>query len=412
MSEPLDSMKLPKRSIQEELEQLSRDKLRPLFSQELFLIREETVRDKGIDLSIELKYKNVHTNFRFIVQLKATQSKEANTDGSYSFQIDTSNIQYLLNGGLPAYYITYVKQNDCSYFENLQDFVNRICQNEKPWNQQDTHTLITNKKLNENSISEIYSEVKERCQLSRELLEKIPVKGSSIDSKKISVDNEYKVTDETSIVKLTEKVGFTIINEGRSKEIISLNEKVSNDIKSPIYNLIVGVAYYYTSSFYDALAYFKKARQHKSELHQEYVQSLEYFDAAVKFSLGILDENDYKDKINELKDSAHLKYYIELDEIKSRYIHSAFSNLGFRNFKAEIEALIQKSEESKLTQLTIKCECILHWGKKINLDFFQSVCRVNAQHLMGLDTFDLRKKMLKYLLPKRKNGFLIVRTPI
>ena len=142
MSEPLDSMKLPKRSIQEELEQLSRDKLRPLFSQELFLIREETVRDKGIDLSIELKYKNVHTNFRFIVQLKATQSKEANTDGSYSFQIDTSNIQYLLNGGLPAYYITYVKQNDCFYFENLQDFVNRICQNEKPWNQQDTHTPL------------------------------------------------------------------------------------------------------------------------------------------------------------------------------------------------------------------------------------------------------------------------------
>ena len=50
----LDNMKLPKSSEQEELEQLSKDKLRPLFEHKLFEVREETYRDKGIDLLIEL----------------------------------------------------------------------------------------------------------------------------------------------------------------------------------------------------------------------------------------------------------------------------------------------------------------------------------------------------------------------
>lgn len=402
MSEPLDSMKLPQRSIQEELEQLSRDKLRPLFSQELFLIREETLKDKGIDLSIELRYKNVHTNFRFIVQLKATQSKKANNDDTYSFQIETSNIQYLLNSGLPAYYITYIKQEDCFYYENLQDFVNRISQNKKLWIHQGSHTLRTAKKLDKNSISKIYQEVKERCQLSRELIEKIPIKGTGVDSKKISVNSGYKITDESSIVQLTEKIGFTIINEGRSKEVVSLNEKVSNDIKSSLYNLIVGIACYYTSNFYDALAHFRKSRKFKTELSQDYKQSLEYFDGVVKFSLGLLSEKDYKEKINQLKNSIHLKYYIELDEIKGRYINSSYNDEAFKNFKNDIEALVKSSEDTKLIQLTIKCEYILFLGKKINLDFFQSVCKLNAQHLMGMNTFDLRKEQAEKFIAQKK----------
>ena len=46
--------------------------------------REEVYRDKGVDLDIELKYNYKYTNFRFIVQLKATDAIEENSDGSYS----------------------------------------------------------------------------------------------------------------------------------------------------------------------------------------------------------------------------------------------------------------------------------------------------------------------------------------
>lgn len=72
----LDEIKLPKRSIKEELEQLSKDKLRPMFDHKLFEFRDEEYRDKGLDLAIELKYKDSYTNFRFLVQLKASETKK------------------------------------------------------------------------------------------------------------------------------------------------------------------------------------------------------------------------------------------------------------------------------------------------------------------------------------------------
>ncbi|WP_370402895.1 DUF4365 domain-containing protein, partial [Tenacibaculum dicentrarchi] len=362
--DPLDNIKLPKSSEQEELEQLSKDKLRPLFAHKLFEVREETYRDKGIDLLIELKYKESYTNFRFLVQLKATETKKTNSDGSYSWQIDTSNIQYLLNGGKPAYYICYVKGEDIFYYKQLNEFVTEISSKNKDWNSQETHTLRVSKKLDPNSISEIYSKVKNRCQLSRELLEKLNIESKKNKSTKISISGEHKITDEASIVKLVEKIGFTVINEGRSKEVVLLNEKISNDIKSPLYNLIVGIAHYYTSHLFDSLAFFQKAKRQKNELSKGLAENLEYFDTIIKYSLGLINEIKYHEIINSLKDSEHLKYYIKLEHIKNRYFKSLFSNEGFEIFKTEIIEIINSNKLNTNIKFIAKCEYILYWGKK------------------------------------------------
>ncbi|KUJ59513.1 hypothetical protein AR687_22865 [Flavobacteriaceae bacterium CRH] len=97
-----DDINLPKVNPNEDLETISNNFFRPLFDVRKFEIRSETLRDKGIDFHIELKKEQssgdwVYTNFRFAVQLKATESIEANADGSFSIQIYSSNINYLLN---------------------------------------------------------------------------------------------------------------------------------------------------------------------------------------------------------------------------------------------------------------------------------------------------------------------------
>ena len=178
------------------------------------------------DLNIELKYKKNYTNFRFIVQLKATETKNPNTDGSYSWQIDTSNIQYLLNAGIPAYYICYVKQNDTFYYRQLNDFITELSNKHKDWNEQDSHVLHASEILTKTAIDDIYDEVKNRLLATRELTEKLQIGNSGDLTKKVSITSEYKVTDETSIVDLVEKIGLTMINEGKSKDVILLNERV------------------------------------------------------------------------------------------------------------------------------------------------------------------------------------------
>ncbi len=92
-----ENIKLPKSSSNEELEILSNDKLKPIFNQNGFIVRDEIYKDKGIDYIIELKEKDYYLNFRFNVQLKATDSIKKNVNGTYSLSIDTSNINYLLN---------------------------------------------------------------------------------------------------------------------------------------------------------------------------------------------------------------------------------------------------------------------------------------------------------------------------
>ena len=398
----LDKMKLPKSSEQEELEQLSKDKLRPLFEHQQFEVREETYRDKGIDLLIELKYKGNYTNFRFLVQLKATETKKQNKDESYSWQIDTSNIQYLLNSGQPAYYICYVKDKDLFYYQQLNDFVTEISSKNTDWNKQETHTLRISKILNSKSISEIYNRVKNRCQLSRELVEKLDIKGKKDKSTKISISGEHKVTDETSIIQLVEKIGFTIINEGRSKEVVLLNEKVSNDIKSPLYNLIVGVANYYTSNLFDSLAFFQKAKRQKNKLSKDLAENLEYFDTIIKFSLGLIDEQNYQKIIDSLKNSEHLKYYIKLENIKNKYFESLFSDEGFTTFKNELFEIINDNKLNANIRFIAKCEYILYWGKKINMDFFQSTSRLNALGNQFNGIQEQRIKSANYFISKNQ----------
>ena len=78
-----DDMNLPFANSNEELETISNNLFKPLFDVKKFEIRDEIYRDKGIDLHIEIKRENskkqsVYLNFRFVIQLKATESKGKN----------------------------------------------------------------------------------------------------------------------------------------------------------------------------------------------------------------------------------------------------------------------------------------------------------------------------------------------
>jgi hypothetical protein len=373
----LDEIKLPKGSDKEELEQISKDKLRPLFDVKLFEVREEIYRDKGLDLNIELKYKNNYTNFRFIVQLKATETKTPNTDGSYSWQIDTSNVQYLLNAGIPAYYICYVKQTDTFYYRQLNDFITELSSKHKDWNEQDSHVLHASEILTKTAIDEIYEEVKNRLLATRELTEKLNIgKGGDL-TKKVSITSEYKVTDETSIVDLVEKIGLTIINEGKSKDVILLNERISGDITSPLYNLTVGIAAYNTSNLFDSLVFFQKANREKELLPNHLVEHLRYFDALVKYSIGFIKQEEYIEILKSLKQSEHLQYYIQIEQAKEKYFSSLDEN-GFNDFKNEMFSVINNKEVSSNIRFIASCEYLLFWGSKINMEHFQSIALINA----------------------------------
>jgi hypothetical protein len=104
---------LPEGDRQDSLQQLSLNALRNLLPQDRFLIRDERVDDKGVDVALEAKLtirkkdsdREQFTNCRAQAQLKSTDSTKQNLDGSVSYQIDVSNLNYLLNGPCPIYFL-------------------------------------------------------------------------------------------------------------------------------------------------------------------------------------------------------------------------------------------------------------------------------------------------------------------
>ena len=103
---PDDLGPLPEGDRNDTLEQLSLRAFNNALPVDKFLFRDERVSDKGVDGTLEVKHGKTFTNCRAQVQLKGTDADPAkafNADGSYSKSLDSSNLNYLLNGQSALY---------------------------------------------------------------------------------------------------------------------------------------------------------------------------------------------------------------------------------------------------------------------------------------------------------------------
>jgi len=181
--EDLNKMKLPSRNENEELEDISRNFFRPLFDVTLFEIIQEIGRDKGIDFNIELKKGNSHTGIRFLVQLKSTNSIERNkTDGSISCPLETSNINSLLNSGLPSYYVFYYKPDNIFYYQSVFEILKQLVDEKENWGDQGSHSIRFTKVFDSDARKFVYMAVIKRGILLRTINEKLAIESSLLET--------------------------------------------------------------------------------------------------------------------------------------------------------------------------------------------------------------------------------------
>lgn len=393
----LDEMDLPLANPNEELETVSKIHLLPLFDASKFEIRSEDLRDKGIDFHFEIKKTNKHTNFRFAVQLKATDSKKLNSDGSVSLQIRTSNINYLLNHAMPAFYVLYFKETKTFYYENLNDFVRSISETKPDWDKQACHSLRFIKILDANAIDAIYQDTIKKGVFNRKLNEKLIQQSASFHIKdKVLVDPNFNVSGDGEIRNIIEKVGFTLINEGKWKEIIQVHKSGSGNIASTaLYNLILGIANYYNGNLIDALSFFKTASKLKTELSKELIDHLAYFHASVKSALGLISVNEYQKNMNELEAADNVGLYIKLEKAKNDYYNSLEngSNDHFVKMISEIENIINDPKADNAIKFNARCELILLKGSKNNWDNVKATALLNAIEISSGPNLQMRAEV-------------------
>lgn len=398
----LDEMDLPLSNPKEELETISKTLLLPLFIPSQFEVRSEDYRDKGIDLHIELKAANKYTNFRFVVQLKATETKKENTDGSVSLQVRTKNINYLLNNPGPAYYILYFKNTDTFYYENLNDFVRVLSEKQIDWQKQETHVLHFFKTLTPAAITAIHKETLEKGKFHRIVNEKLAKHSARTTfSDKLLIDAGLNITDDDQIRKLIESGGPYLIHQARWKDIITLHKKGSQTVASTgMYNLLLGIAYYYSGNMVDALSFLKSAQKMKADLLPEFVNLVEYFLISTKQSLGLSSNNEYKEKMDELQDADMLGLYIKLDKVKAEYYNDLKSS-GVDKFDKlinEIQGILSDPKAGTGVKFSAEIDLILLRGSKNNWEYVKNVAQIHAVETIAGPDMALRRNRIKLFM--------------
>ncbi|MCW3124778.1 MAG: hypothetical protein JWO03_436, partial [Bacteroidetes bacterium] len=395
------NMDLPKTNHFEELETLSEHNLYLLFPPDRFELCTRDKRDKGIDLTYEIKKDGNHTGIRFVLQLKATKSIQPNKhDGSYSVSLDTSNINYLLNG-TSAFYILYVIETKTFYYESILDFLKTLIEKGNDWEKQASHTLKFKKKLLPNEIGIIYNESIKRGIAQREINEiSTIISASGNKTDRITIDAEFNVSNDTQTREFIEALGFDMINNGGWQKVIEIHKTATGNIAtSALYNLVLGIANYYCGFRFDAFIFLKTSTKLKSELSNNLHDYLLYFDTIVKYSIGLLEDNKYRATMSELSNSKTVGLYIKLDNARREYAKSASTNINnFEHYLAAINEILNNPKASENLKLTAKCELVFFQGIENVFSYINKIIQTNVTEEITGPDIGLRLTLSKELM--------------
>lgn len=100
-------------------------RFRDLFTDPWFMAREESPNDYGVDVVIEALASNGGraTNIRCHAQIKSSNRKP-NADGSFSYSVASSNLNYLLNSP-NSFYVFYSTKQDMLYYCSAESVYRR-----------------------------------------------------------------------------------------------------------------------------------------------------------------------------------------------------------------------------------------------------------------------------------------------
>lgn len=164
---------LPQRLETYDQEDESIDKFRVMVPKGKFLIRNETGGDYGVDLILELrKEKRLVTNFRTHIQMKSVVSAVRNGDGSFSFPVPITTLNYLMNQP-NSMFVIYLANEDIFLWDWITNIF-KLCRSmdiDVVTTDQQTISYRFTTELTEEVFNDIYIKINDFGKIERKLSE-------------------------------------------------------------------------------------------------------------------------------------------------------------------------------------------------------------------------------------------------
>jgi hypothetical protein len=338
---------LPKSDRNAELERTSFTALRAFLPNDKFLFRDERADDAGVDASIELLIESAYTGLRSYIQLKATESRGVNRDGSISISIKPQNLNYLLNHGSSSLYVLYVEPRAEFRFLWAADEARRLSKTNPRWTSRKSLTLKFDSVLNAGALDEIHLRIRKEAQFHRQI-GKILIGAGHLENLVVRISPEtLQVTDTGEARRILGENGIAIVSAGFVSEVKSLARLLTDeDLRDPRILLVLAHADYTAGKYLSVRASLTEAALRIDELSEDDRSLLRALGDGCDYQTGRIDTPTASARITDLSEHGSTRFAMvfKLHEIRQ---------LLFSETDIERHRSILKQLQVLVTQITL-----------------------------------------------------------
>lgn len=390
--DPTDLGPLPKVPRTDELERLSFTALDLVLPKDRFLLRSEE-KDKGVDLSIELLVDSQATNLRSQIQLKSTDTTETNRDGSVSYSIDASNLNYLLYGGNAALYVLFIAPRNELRFAWASEERRRPDQEKPEWMQQQTITMRFDNLLSPEATEQTYKRVLQEARFHRKINDDLS-RASLDEQVTININPETLETINAADAKVDVLTsGITMVASGYGNLVLRAIQLMhSSDRELPRVQTIQAYAHYTLGGYQDALACIGRALLRQAELTSADKHFLRDLRNSCRYETGQLSYSEYSQLLqqgNQQEDPDvsflhrlnHLRYTLlnESDQAKRSEMIVKFRSL--------VNELCNAPKVSSMTKLDAQLLLLEADGHQLIIEAMQGNSQLHLRLQLGTMSF-------------------------
>ena len=362
--DPLQFGPLPKKARSQELETLSLKAFKNLLPGSMFNIRDVRSEDYGVDVQIEVVHNGNPTNFLAHIQLKGTDSLKKNADNSISLQVNSANLNYVLNSPIGIYVLYIDPTKELRYVWASSEY-KRIERESPDWRTQGTVSLRFARILDAAAIDEIHERIIEKSVFHRQhndmlAHKEIRVASGKPDVARITIDTEtFTITDATVALQRLKDEGINLVACGQATSVLELAQHVTHiALNEKVAQVVLAYANYSLGHFMQCAANLAGAQLATGSLdpHQQYLHVT--LQNACEFHMGDMTRTAFlkseKDALGHISDpvfklQAEL-YYIRLD------IMGMFADEDRGSLYAECQRVIAAAKAQDNVTLQLQAE--------------------------------------------------------
>jgi len=300
----------------------SRDRLAAATPPDRFVFRPAGGDDKGVDFHFDLLHGSSAYGFSIAGQLKAEMTAKPNTDGSYSYSIETSNLNYLLDYPFAVYVHFAANQNEFR-FAWASDEQMRLERDEVEWKKQGTFTIRFEKLLDAAGWDEIHRRLLADGRRARVLREQLAIRAVGQSTIRIDLQTSDITTGDDAFERIRYH-GVNLVASGYGRAVEGwFGLLTRQQQEEPSVTLALAYAAFHSGNLHKARGILAPILPRRSEFQPFEKTYADLLLNSIRVQLGQLDDAGFERETRRIEGEAPEPLATQLKFDRLRWEHLA-----------------------------------------------------------------------------------------